>query len=349
MDQILLNFIPINRIGNLFFNVQESAVLFEYPVHGKIQFYHGKKVLINDDKHREISIVPDNFLAVSNSHAFNLGVEIFEILFGITPHVHKEYGNSNGTEYCVDLVSKDLKIVFKNNGYYIQGGQSDINLNSNRSNSNNNAFLNENFYDEYHPFVRVHNSLRSNRSFYIEMGYYRYACSNGMLMGRKTKITFKHSYMSTSFDAIRRSAIEHFRRNEFNMTEFAEKLWFLLSTHISRAEMRKVSFDIFEKTLIKIDVKKREKLQGQLSDLVTNYAKEIGENLNAALNVSTDFAKLLEESEVPTSSLQNLPVIWLNKVSKKDFQLKRYLGQIAEIEMQVMSARSKKEILVEED
>jgi hypothetical protein len=181
------------------------------------------------------------------------------------------------------------------------------------------------------------------------MGYYRYACSNGMLMGRKTKITFKHSYMSTSFDTIRRSAIEHFRRNEFNMTEFAEKLWFLLSTHISRGEMRKVSFDIFEKTLIKIDVKKRQILQGQLSDLVTKYAKEIGENLNAALNVSTDFAKLLEESDVPTSSLQNLPVIWLNKVSEKDFQLERYLGQIAEIEMQVMSAKSKKEILIEED
>ena len=33
----------------------------------------------------------------------------------------------------------------------------------------------------------------------------------------------------------------------------------------------------------------------------------------------------------------------------KDFQLERYLGQIAEIEMQVMSARTKKEILVEED
>ncbi len=337
---------PINRIGKLFFNVEESPVLFDYR--GNIEHYRGKKVIINDDKHQAISIVPDNFLALSNGHAFNLGVEIFEILFGITPTVHKEYGNSNGTEYCVDLVSKDLKIVFKNNGYYIQNGNSDVSSISNSPIRNSNAFLNENFYDEYHPFVRVHNSLRSNRSFYIDMGYYRYACSNGMLLGRKTKITFKHSYLGTSFDLIRRSAIEHFRRNEFNMTKFAEKLWFLLSTHISRGEMRKVSFDIFEKTLIKIDVKKREILQGQLSDLVTKYAKEIGENLNAALNVSTDFAKLLEESEVPTSSLQNLPVIWLNKVSKKDFKLERYLGQIAEIEIQVMSARSKKEILEED-
>jgi hypothetical protein len=347
MDQDLLNFMPINRIGKLFFNVEESPVLFDYR--NNIVHYHGKKVIINDDKHQAISIVPDNFLALSNGHAFNLGVEIFEILFGITPTVHKEYGNSNGTEYCVDLVSKDLKIVFKNNGYYIQNGNSDISSNSNATVRNSDVFLNENFHDEYHPFVRVHNSLRSNRSFYIEMGYYRYACSNGMLLGRKTKITFKHSYIGTSFDAIRRSAIEHFRHNKFNMTEFAEKLWFLLSTHISRGEMRKVSFDIFEKALIKVDGKKREILQGQLSDLVTKYAMEIGENLNAALNVSTDFAKLLEESDVPTSSLQNLPVIWLNKVSKKDFQLERYLGQIAEIEMQVMSAKSKKEILEEED
>jgi len=337
---------PINRIGKLFFNVEESPVLYDF--NGNIEHYRGKKVLINIEKHQAISIVPDNFLAVTNGHAFNLGVEIFEILFAITPTVHKEYGNSNGTEYCVDLVSKDRKIVFNNNGYYIKNGESDVSLNSNLNNVNSNVFLNDNFYDEYHPFVRVHNSLRSNRSFYIEMGYYRYACSNGMLLGRKTKITFKHSYMVTSFDVIRRSAIEHFRRNKFNMTEFAEKLWLLLSTHVSRGEMRKVSFDIFEKVLIKVDGKKREILQGQLSDLVTKYAKEIGENLNAALNVSTDFAKLFEESDVPTSSLQNLPMIWLNKVSKKGFHLERYLGQIAEIEMQVMTAKSKKEISLED-
>ena len=349
MDQNLLNFLPINRIGKLFFNVEESPVLFEYAAKGPIQHYHGKKVLINDAKHQAISIVPDNFLAVSNGHAFDLGVEIFEILFGITPSVHKEYGNSNGTEYCVDLVSKDLKIVFKNSGYYIQNGQSDISSNSNRTNRNNNAFLNENFYDEYHPFVRVHNSLRSYRSFYIEMGYYRYACSNGMLLGRKTKITFKHSYIGASFDAIRRSAIEHFHSNKFNMNEFADKLWNLLSTPISRAKIRKTSFDIFEKVLVKIDVIKREKLQEELSSLVTKYVIEIGENLNAALNVATDFAKLLEGNEIPQSSLQNLPVIWLNKVSKKDFSLEKYLDQIAEIEKQVMTAKSKKEIVEEED
>jgi len=349
MDQNLLNFLPINRIGNLFFNVKESPVLFEYPFNGSIQSYDGKKVLINDDIQRAISIVPDNFYAVPNSDAFNLGVKIFEILFDVTPHVHKEYGNSNGTEYCVDLVSKDLKIIFNNNGYYFQNGRSDIASNSNRTNRNSNTFINENFHDEYHPFVRVHNSLRSYRSFYIEMGYYRYACSNGMLLGRKTKITYKHSYISTSFDSIRRSAIEHFHVNKFNMTEFAEKLWGLLSTPISREKMPKVSFDIFEKVLIKVDVIKREKLQEDLSSLVTKYVIEIGENLNAALNVATDFAKLLEGNEIPQSSLQNLPVIWLNKVSKKDFSIEKYLDQIAGIEIQVMTAKPKKVLLEEED
>jgi hypothetical protein len=348
MDQNLLNFSRTHGIGHHFFDVSERKVFYEYPIEGSMQRYHGKKVIINEQLREAISIIPDNFSAVTNLDAFNLGKEIFDILFQVTPSVYKEYSNYSGTEYGVDLVSKDVKIMFRNDGYQIFDGRTDIFSNTNRLNMNNGAYLKQDFQDEYHPFVRVHNSLRSYRSFYIEMGYYRYACSNGILLGRKTKITFRHSYIDSSFEKIRRAAINHFNRNKFIMIDFAQKLWNLFSTHISQSEMRKISFDIFEKTLIKKDGLKRERLQGQLNDLVSKYSFELGENLNAALNVATDFAKLLEDKESLPGNLQNLPNIWLNKVSNKRFHLKAYLDQISEIEMQVMTAKSKKEVFEEE-
>lgn len=338
-----LNFSPLRHNMTHFFSLAEAPVRYEYPISGNFDFYHGKKVIINKDRNEPISIVPSNFYAMPNIHAFDLGVEIFELMFGATPSVHKEYTKSNKTEYAVDLVSKDVKIVFKNQGFQILGYNSQSERNSEFHNLSNSRieFISKEFHDEYHPFIRVANALHSRSSFYIEMGYYRYACSNGMLLGRKTKMTFKHSYMFTDFSTIRKSALDYFRINQADIFSFAEKLWKLLSTYIPRAEMRKVSFDLFEKEIIKKDVEERQNLQVILSDLVNKYVQEIGENLNAALNIATDFSKYLEKSGVPKSSLQSIPVSWMNRVVKKEFNIQSYLENLSEIEIKVMNTKVK--------
>ena len=354
-----LNFRPIQRIKACFFNIEETPVLYEDPIKkGSYRNYPDKKIIINNNLNEGISIVKNGFLSVRHEEAYNLGITIFEMLFGVTPQIHKESLNARTTDYNVDLISEKCKIVFDSRGYrYVNGGANenkslmetnrrDDNRNINETPLRNREIIAENFYDEYFPFIRVSNYLRDGNSFYIEMGYYRYRCSNGMMLGRKTKMTFKHSYYVSDFKKIKEAAIDQFLRYKKSFLNMAEKLWRLLSIHVPKAQMRLVSFDIFEKELIKKSVSERKRLQIVLNDLIDKYVKEIGENLNAALNVATEFSKLLEGNRVSQSTIQNLSTIWINRVTKKTFNIETYLNEINDIEERVLNA---KEVVEEEE
>jgi hypothetical protein len=346
-----LIFRPIRKVNTHFFDICETPVRYEDPLDKKVfKYYPDKKIIINDNLNEAISIVGSSFFPVKHEHAFDLGVTIFEMMFGVTPQIHKEAINSRTTDYSVDLISEKCKIVFDSQGYrYIGSSEDKIARSSNsevntldRPNRQLN-FIAENFYDEYYPFIRVSNYLREGNSFYIELGYYRYRCSNGMMLGRKTKMTFKHSYRVSSFEQIKEAAIEQFLRYKKNFMNMAEKLWRLLSIHIPKAQIRLVSFDIFEKELIRKSIAERKRLQLALNDLIDKYVKEIGENLNAALNVATEFSKLIEGTRVSQSTIQNLSTIWINRVTKKTFNIETYLREINNIEEQVLNAKEVKE------
>ena len=164
-----------------------------------------------------------------------------------------------------------------------------------------------------------------------------------MMLGRKTKMTFKHSYRVGSFRQIKESAIEQFLRYKERFMDMAAKLWRLLSIHVPKAQMRLVSFDIFEKELIKKSIAERKRLQGMLSDLIDKYVLEIGENLNAAINVATEFSKLLEGTRVSQSTIQNLTTIWISRATKKTFNIETYLKEIINIEEKVLNAKEVEE------
>lgn len=359
MTKTELNFQPIQRDKGCYFNIEETPVLYEDPIKkGNYRNYPDKKIIINNNINKGISIVKNGFLSVRHEEAYNLGLTIFEMLFGITPQIHKESLNSRTTDYNVDLISEKCKIVFDSRGYrYVNGranennslmetNRRDDNRNINETPLRNREIIAENFYDEYFPFIRVSNYLRDGNSFYIEMGYYRYRCSNGLMLGRKTKTTFKHSYYVSDFQKIKEAAIDQFLRYKKSFLNMAEKLWRLLSIHVPKAQMRLVSFDIFEKELIKKSVSERKRLQIVLNDLIDKYVIEIGENLNAALNVATEFSKILEGNRVSKSTIQNLSTIWINRVTKKTFNIETYLNEINDIEERVLNA---KEVVEEED
>ena len=99
--------------------------------------YPEKKVLINKDSNEAISIVASNFFAVTNKEAFDLGVTIFELMFGVTPQVHRESMNHRETDYSVDLISENCKIVFDSSGYNFIGNLDVVDFrNSSRNNGN---------------------------------------------------------------------------------------------------------------------------------------------------------------------------------------------------------------------
>jgi len=347
-----LNFNPYHRITECFFSIKETPVLYEDPINrGNYRHYPNKKIIINNKLNEGISIVNNGFLAVSHEEAFTLGVTIFEMLFGVTPQINNERLNTKTTAYNIDLLSENCKIVIDSRGYrYIDSGanenktlkefnRQDDDRNINDSLLRYQNIISDNFYDEYYPFIRVSNYLSDGNSFYIEMGYYRYRCSNGLMLGRKTKMTFKHSYYVPNFQKIKEAAIDQFLRSKKGFLNMAEKLWQLLTIHIPKAQMRLISFDIFEKELIKKSVSERKRLQIVLNDLIDKYVKEIGENLNAALNVATEFSKQLEGNRVSQSTIQNLSTNWISRVTKKTFNIETYLKEISDIEDRVLNAK----------
>jgi hypothetical protein len=342
-----LRFNGAKKTSQNFFSASETPVRYENPNLSKdFKFYHNRKVIINNNLNAGISIVYDEFTAIPHENAFDLGVHIFEMMFGVTPQIHREVMNNRTTDYSVDLISEKCKIVFDNEGFrYVNLAQLDNEnfidrpeVNNNMRDVPRNRHIAKNFHDEYYPFIRVSNYLREGSSFRIELGYYRYRCSNGMMMGRTTKLTYTHNYKRTNWLELQQSAIDKFLRYKHEFLDMAEKLWRLLSIGIPKAQIRMVSFDIFEKELMKKNIEQRKKLQFSLNALVDKYVEEIGENLNAALNVATDFSKQLEGSRVSPSTLQTLATEWMNRSSRPSFNIHSYLEALEGIEERVIDA-----------
>lgn len=345
-----LTFNSTRRDLNNVFPVLETNVLYSDPESHSIKTYPEKKILINANSNEVLSVVRNNFSPINHEEAYLLGVSIFKNVFGVTPEVHRENTNRKKTDYFVDLVSERCKIIIDAQGYRYTNGE-DNNIIQPESNVNNvlesrerERTFDPNFQDVYHPFVRVSNFLKDGSSFYIELGYYRYRCSNGLMLGRRTKMTFKHSYSNTSFTELAIAAHIHFHGQKSRFMNAAEKIWILLNIYVSKDAIRSISFDIFEKTLLGKSQEERKKLRDQLYALTDFYISEIGFNLNAALNVATDFSKLLcSNSEGSSLSiLQNYATSWMNRVSSKRFNLSKYLNEIKGKEEYILNAKDKK-------
>jgi hypothetical protein len=92
-----------------FFKVTETPVIYEDPFTKLFKEYPDKKIIINETTREAISIVGSNFLPVTHENAFQLGVEIFEILFGITPEIHKE--EINNRTYLNDIEDIEERVL----------------------------------------------------------------------------------------------------------------------------------------------------------------------------------------------------------------------------------------------
>ena len=337
--------------GSNFFSVQETPVLFRdaaNPAH--VNLYSEKKVLVNLRLNEAISIVRSGFLVVSHQEAFRLGESLFQELFGVRPQVHKERLSQNTTDYRVDLISEDCKYILNEHGFRLFTGSRDMDkMSTDRSPRVINQFdapdrlLREwsvpaGFSDEYYPFIRVSNYLREGNSMYIELGFYRSRCSNGMLLGTRSKTIFKQSYVLSSFEELKRRAFDFFSERENYLHDSMHRMWKLLSMGVSREQMRLIPFAIFEDVLLRKSVEERKRLQHVITDLVSGYTQEIGENMNAALNVATDFSKHLGADRMSTNHLQRMCSQWMHRVTARNFNTEKYMNSLEGIEDRILNA-----------
>ena len=346
---------------NRFFPVQETPVLFRDAGNPEyINSFPDRKVIVNLDLNQPISIVRADFLVVKHEDAFRLGEWLFEMLFGVTPQVHKERLGSNHTDYRVDLISEDCKYVLNEDGFTLYTGLKnwdgmraiETRVESDQFNTSDVArvmSVPKQFSDEYFPFLRVSNFLREGNSMYIELGFYRARCSNGMLLGMRSKTIFRQNYYVDSFSELQNSAFDFFSVRKRNMNDSMQRLWKLLAIGVSREQMRLIPFAIFENELLRKTRDERSRLIRNLDDLVNGYAQEIGENLNAALNVATDFSKTVEGGRMNMNKLQRACSQWMYKVTGKTFNFRKYIESLDGIEERIMTAPEIREMEMKEE
>jgi cell division protein ZapA (FtsZ GTPase activity inhibitor) len=164
-----------------------------------------------------------------------------------------------------------------------------------------------------------------------------------MLLGQRSRSIFKQSYFVPHFEIIKRNAFEYFENHNQKMYGSMERLWKLLSMPVSRENMRLIAFDIYGEELRKKGIEEREYLQHLITDLVNAYTDEIGENMNAALNVATDLSKRLETGRGSQSNLQRRASMWMQRVTSRSFRIEKYLYDLQDVEESVMNAKSQKE------
>jgi hypothetical protein len=344
------------RQERMFFNVHETPVKYDDPEQeGVMRYYPNRKVIINLNLNEGISLVRSNFLAVEHGDAFQLGQQLFEMLFGVTPQVHKEWMSPSTTDYYVDLISESSRFVLDYNGFRYSSAQKrgvDIDLMSMPPHLvefdappawRRPQWIKRDFKDAYRPFLRVSNYLRDNNSMVIEMGFYRDRCTNGMLLGMRSKTIFKQSYVVNSFEQITQNAFQFFEKHNKYMFNSMERLWKLLVMPISIDDMHLITYDIYEEEMSRKSFGERQHLRRVIKDLVKGYSDEIGENMNAALNVATDLSKRLETGRSSQSRMQRRAAHWMHKVTSGSFKMESYLRSLAGIEERVLMARLEQE------
>ena len=164
----------------------------------------------------------------------------------------------------------------------------------------------------------------------IQMGYYRARCSNGMLFDLSLPLRFSHSYFVPTFAKIELDALRYFKLNQRYMFTMAEQLWKLMYLPVRRDIMGVITYEMFYAQLDALPIAKQKKLLMELDRLVEKYSVELGENMNAAINVATDFSKLLGKRQTSTFEVQRIAGEWMHRVTHEGFDWSHYQGLLEE-------------------
>lgn len=334
-DAQRMRFYNLSFGDECFFNVHTTPVLYDDRTgRNNIVAFPSKKVIVDASEHKGISIVRKNFYVVSHEEAMQLGCRIFQEIFGVLPSIHQQHLNGTKTDYTVDLVSDECKIVINREGYHYHNPYRDDHrvdlFQSERVLPMNDVRIPNYFKDVYHPFIRVSNFLRDGVSMVIQMGYYRARCSNGMLFDLSLPLRFSHSYFVNTFAKIELDALRYFKLNQRYMFTMAEQLWKLMYLSVRRDIMGVITYDMFHAQLDALPNAKQKKLLMELDRLVEKYSVELGENMNAAINVATDFSKLLGKRQTSTSEVQRIAGEWMHRVTNERFDWSHYQGLLEE-------------------
>lgn len=330
------------------------------------------KAIINQTTGEALSIVRMNFLIVSHEEAFQIGCKIFESLFGKSPKIGSQKSTQSGITYTVELISDEVRVRITQQGFQMEGvkhwkdflpqtknRESDFRwddagimwpvssipqpVDYNTIPEASIEMLKHNlvphgFEDFYHPFVRVHNHLREQAGFTIEMGYYRSRCTNGVMFGTRNAMTYKTNYHSImSVAALELQALHFFTERKSNLFHVMGDLFKTLSMPISRADMHLIALSVFKEKFLAMEKSHRKSEYEVLLSIANHYTDEIGCNMNAAMNVATEYAQRLYSNGRVVSGIQQMPSMLLRKIGSGRIRIASLLRRLRKEEEYILN------------
>ena len=354
-----------------FFRTSGRA-LFTHNNQGEYCEMPDHKAIMNDTKGEALSIVKMNFHIVPHQSAFHIGCKVFESLFGKTPMIGTQKSSHSGITYTVELISEDVRVKINRDGFKLEGvthwqefvpkgknGENQLmwndlgimwpiqatpNTNYRRNTPNDatweltRSLVPHQFEDYYHPFVRVHNHLREQASFTIEMGYYRSRCSNGVMFGTRNAMTYRANYHSiVTVATLERDAIQYFMNKKSSMFNVIGDLYKTLSIPVAKADMHLITLSIFKERFLAMDKASRKIEYDVLLQIASHYAEEIGCNMNAAMNVATEYAQRLYANVRMISGIQKMPSALLRKIGTGGIRTESLLRRLRSEEQYILN------------
>jgi len=309
----------LNNLDDILFPVEE------HPVFASVKTESGerrlaipdKKAIVNRSSGRVLGVVGRSYRLVSNREAIYLAGECCRTVFPETKPVEWEVraidAPGTGGHCFIDLAHNSTTLDF--------------------------TFVPPNDRpDAFGPFIRVTNSYNGLRALAFDIGFYRKVCKNGMILPESV-IRFRFTHARSEIGETIQFEIAHEKLAKFKAS-LGEYLSVLRDCIVSRDRFEPLVFAVL--SLRKPKHAKPGSREGDdwdtlgrhLRAMCERYARELGENAYAALNVITEFASQPPENRCiyrERHSFQRRAGAWLNDFSRvcrePGFDLGKYIDK----------------------
>lgn len=193
--------------------------------------------------------------------------------------------------------------------------------------------------DAYVPFIRIENSYNKTVKLKYEVGFCRWICQNGAIIGRKSyQFSMNHSEWinGAKIDEIVKKARESIGSISDLWSEFQQKLRMLRKYYVPLDLWLPIFCKVYRVSNAKKITPQQEKRIARVKTSIKGYSEELGNNAYGLFNVMTDFASYPDDDNKHsffTNSYQHKAGDWadefLRKSAEENFEIYQYVGKDA--------------------
>jgi len=298
-----LNYIYERDLESINFPIEISNVYYDHYGSRKQKHDNSHKALVRGDTGEVLGLVGTKYEVIRHWEAYELGQQLFKKVFGSEPEVFKVDMNRKGSYCHVDILNPRERIVIKD---LQKAGRS-----------------NDKIREEYFPFIRISNSYNHSFALRYHLGFYRWKCSNGLLMGQDMlgDIVISHDKPLHESESYVMDAAASFAELVGRFDNYIRRAG---KIQIPKELLEVVTLDVLDKQYGVDQLPRLLKMTEVLRGAIPAYADELGTSALAAINIATDYIKTIENTHT-VNSLQTKAMDWGLRITENGFALNDYL------------------------